>query len=122
MAWVHIRDDHLTYGNFLASCQAHSSGTFCIAQNFLDQRVRADFSAMRLQMFGESERNAVHPPLTSLLPAFCKTEAKSQPSSAPPASSGEAPRKVANEPNKVFVASASSVWFAHDRTLCMLNR
>src|SRR5205807_9153278 len=67
MAWVHIRDDHLTYGNFLASCQAHSSGTFCIAQNFLDQRVRADFSAMRLQMFGESERNAVHPSFDELV-------------------------------------------------------
>ena len=31
-------------------------------------------------------------------------------------------RNVANEPNRVLVASASSVWLAQDRTLCMLSR
>ena len=38
------------------------------------------------------------------------------------ASSGDAPRNVANEPKRVLVASASSVWFAHDLMLCILNR
>src|SRR4029079_18330344 len=61
-------------------------------------------------------------PLTRLLPAFWSTEANSQPSCAPPASSGDAPKNVAKEQNSVLAVSDSSVWSAHDLTVCMLNR
>ena len=60
MTWINIRDNQLTGWNLFAAFHAHSSCTFCIAQNFVDKRVRADFSAMGSQIFSERERDAVH--------------------------------------------------------------
>src|SRR5262249_16614292 len=60
MTGIDIRDYQLTGWNFLAGCQTHSSGTFCIPENFFDADVRTDFAAMRLQIFSERERDAVH--------------------------------------------------------------
>src|SRR4029077_15541068 len=67
MPRVHSRDDQLTHRNFLAACQAYGSGAFGSAENFFHADIRADFAAMRLKMFGESERDAVHSALDEIV-------------------------------------------------------
>src|SRR5262249_39120180 len=119
---VDVRDNQLTRRNLLAVYETHGSSALCVADNFLNKRVGADLAPCVRRSSARASVTRCIPPLTRLLPAFCRTEAKSQPSSAPPASSGEAPKNVAKEPNTVFVASDSSVWFAHDLTLCRLKR
>ena len=61
MTGVNIRDDQLTHRNFLPACQAYGGGPFGIAQNFFHANTRADLAAMLFQIFGESERDPVHP-------------------------------------------------------------
>ena len=73
---VDIRDDQLTHWNFLAACQAHGRGAFCVAQNLLDADVRADFAAMRLQIFGESERDPVHPAFDEIIADILQDRSK----------------------------------------------
>ena len=56
MTGIDIRDDQLTGWNLFAACQAHGSGTFCIAQNFLDEDACTErFMRMRHVLASSSE-------------------------------------------------------------------
>src|SRR5215467_6037990 len=61
MTRVYIRDDHLPDSDFLAAGQAYGGGQFGITENFFHTDIRADFAAMCLKMFSESERDPIHP-------------------------------------------------------------
>src|SRR5215831_12430267 len=67
MARIDIRDDQLTHRNFFCSCQPYAGCTFCIAENFVDKHIRADFAAMRLQIFSKCKSDAIHPPFDKIV-------------------------------------------------------
>src|SRR5262249_33533905 len=119
---VYVRDHQLTHRNFLAVCQAYGSGAFGVAQNFCYAGARPDFAAMRLQIFSESDGHAVHPAFDKIVAHILQDRSKKPTELGATGVVGRCARKVANEPNRILIASASRVWFAHDRTLCMLNR
>ncbi len=48
--------------------QTHGSSALCVAENFLNKRVGADFAAMCSQIFSQSKRNAMHSAFDQVVP------------------------------------------------------
>src|SRR6476660_10559270 len=76
MTRVDVRDNQLTGRNLFAACETHGTSAVCVAENFFNKRVGANFAATCSQIFSHCQRNSMHPAFEQVVPGVLQDRGK----------------------------------------------